>query len=270
MSEETNGVAASFWSVIPWPVLHSQALSDKTKLIYGVIASLTQARDDDGKVRGYCFASNAYLASVMGCGERTITRSIAELVDAGELIVQHVGVCDKKGNRMRRIYTLETYARGIVKTGETANFGDTGIVKTGETVINRFDNRSHDIPPISPPQGDGAEKKIEAEREMLFNRFWACYPRKVGKQEARKAWDKLKPDLILCSQMSRALKAQMQSEQWTRDGGRYIPHPSTWLNGRRWEDETPEASDRPENNGVLGRRFVRTDIVDGEEIDIYE
>jgi len=37
----------------------------------------------------------------------------------------------------------------------------------------------------------------------------------------------------------------MQSESWNRDGGRYIPHPSTWLNGRRWEDELAPAPPSP-------------------------
>ena len=27
------------------------------------------------------------------------------------------------------------------------------------------------------------------------------------------------------------------SDEWAEDGGRYIPHPATWLNGERWEDE---------------------------------
>ena len=27
----------------------------------------------------------------------------------------------------------------------------------------------------------------------------------------------------------------------TKDGGQYIPMPSTWLNGKRWEDEAPKA-----------------------------
>ena len=41
----------------------------------------------------------------------------------------------------------------------------------------------------------------------------------------------------------RALKAQASCEQWTRDGGAYIPYPATWLNGRRWEDELPGRSE---------------------------
>jgi hypothetical protein len=32
------------------------------------------------------------------------------------------------------------------------------------------------------------------------------------------------------------------SEQWRRDDGRFIPHPATWLNQRRWEDEAEPAA----------------------------
>jgi len=37
------------------------------------------------------------------------------------------------------------------------------------------------------------------------------------------------------------LERSKVSEQWQRDGGQFIPHPATWLNGRRWEDQPPEA-----------------------------
>ncbi len=35
-----------------------------------------------------------------------------------------------------------------------------------------------------------------------------------------------------------SLEQQKHSVQWTKDGGQYIPYPATWLNGRRWEDES--------------------------------
>ena len=37
--------------------------------------------------------------------------------------------------------------------------------------------------------------------------------------------------------MIQAVEKQKQSTQWQRDGGQYIPHPATWLNQERWEDE---------------------------------
>ena len=34
-----------------------------------------------------------------------------------------------------------------------------------------------------------------------------------------------------------AIEKQKESAQWSKDNGQFIPHPTTWLNGRRWEDE---------------------------------
>lgn len=70
-----------------------------------------------------------------------------------------------------------------------------------------------------------------------FDRFWAIYPRKVGKDIAWKAFEKRKPDNELTDAMVAAVQQQMQSADWRKDGGQYIPHPSTWLNGGRWQDE---------------------------------
>jgi hypothetical protein len=83
-------------------------------------------------------------------------------------------------------------------------------------------------PPITPQQG-----------EASFDAFWMAYPRKTNKQAARKAWDRLKPGDDLLKTMLAAIERQRRSPQWVKDGGQYIPHPSTWLNGRRWEDDIP-------------------------------
>ena len=39
-----------------------------------------------------------------------------------------------------------------------------------------------------------------------------------------------------------AIEAQKKSPQWTKDGGQFIPHPATWLNGKRWEDQVTAGS----------------------------
>ena len=73
--------------------------------------------------------------------------------------------------------------------------------------------------------------------EMLFDEFWKLYPRKESKQQAKKAWLKLKPDQSLFNLIANALEYRNQTQDWLAENGRYIPHPATWLNGRRWEDE---------------------------------
>ena len=65
-----------------------------------------------------------------------------------------------------------------------------------------------------------------------FDEFWTLYPRKEAKQAALKAWRKVRPDELPA--ILAGLRASIQKVQW-QEG--VIPHASTWLNGRRWEDE---------------------------------
>jgi hypothetical protein len=37
------------------------------------------------------------------------------------------------------------------------------------------------------------------------------------------------------------LENHKKSQQWVKDNGQFIPHASTWLNGKRWEDELEAA-----------------------------
>ena len=73
--------------------------------------------------------------------------------------------------------------------------------------------------------------------ESLFDLFWAAYPKKVAKAKAVHAFAKLNPDKHLVDQMLSAITKQRKSEAWTRDSGRFIPNPATWLTQERWEDE---------------------------------
>jgi uncharacterized protein YdaU (DUF1376 family) len=70
-----------------------------------------------------------------------------------------------------------------------------------------------------------------------FDEFWSLYPKKIGKNAARKSWNKIKPNIEAVIQ---ALTWQKQSKQWFEKGGQFIPNPSTWINQHRWDDEPPE------------------------------
>lgn len=70
-----------------------------------------------------------------------------------------------------------------------------------------------------------------------FEEFWKEYPKKVGKADARKSWTKLKPNRVLREHMLDTLRQAKASDQWRKDGGKYIPNPSTWLNQGRYDDD---------------------------------
>lgn len=86
-------------------------------------------------------------------------------------------------------------------------------------------------------------KRNRAEYSELFQRFWSAYPKKVAKGTASKAFEKLCPDESLLQDILTALDWQKCTEQWKQNGGKYIPHPASYLNGRRWEDERQEEAD---------------------------
>ena len=124
-----------------------------------------------------------------------------------------------------------------------------GRIKTGtneEDVVNKSGRCEEDVVNKSGRccKQTGKEKEKEREKDIYtpivpkvdedFEIFWKAYPKKVGKGSAKKAFGKVK---VPVETLVTAIRRQECSDQWSRDNGQYIPHPSTWLNQERWEDE---------------------------------
>ncbi len=92
------------------------------------------------------------------------------------------------------------------------------------------------------PTGEGGTngKQAGSSYSQDFLAFWAAYPRKAGKGAAWRSWLGLRPSSELAQRILEAVAAHSKSEQWQRESGRFIPHPATWLNQKRWEDEIRE------------------------------
>ena len=76
--------------------------------------------------------------------------------------------------------------------------------------------------------------KTESTYTSTFIEFWEAYPKSVGKAAAFKSWKKLSPPLDKCLS---TLEWQKKHSDWTKEGGKFIPHPATWLNRGSWDDE---------------------------------
>jgi hypothetical protein len=85
------------------------------------------------------------------------------------------------------------------------------------------------------------ETETETERD-LFVDFYEAYPRKVGKDAARKAFLRRKVDEALLARMLEAIKTQGLAQKCSAGESRFVPHPATWLNEGRWQDEAEEAA----------------------------
>jgi len=160
--------------------------------------------------------------------------------------------------------------------------------------------RSSDLRSSVDQSNTVEEKKYRSSREKKsrclsddlpagFVEFYEAYPRKTGKQEAIKAFRRLNPSAELQTVVLDDVRRRYVATEW-----RYIPHPATYLNGRRWEDEMPpvqaaagrsltgvelamqmlkEAEDRERNGSVEGSRhgsgsfsFLEADAANDESV----
>ena len=224
-------------------------------------------------------------------GRVAVRKCLSELEDAGYLVRKQSHTEDGQFGSM--VYILQSEAplaeNGLAENGAAEN----GLAGNGTQDNKHLSKKTSKKNPHTPLGGEGlaAEKQtdheiptedgtsretkvatnVATEDEGLFEAFWSAYPKKKAKVTARKVWAKLKPDATLCAILLAALERQKQCESWQRDNGRYIPYPTTWLNQCRWEDEMDEPAEETAVPQTERRpRYVGTEIVDGEEVMIFE
>ena len=97
--------------------------------------------------------------------------------------------------------------------------------ETPETPREEKSREEEKKDPPKPPKGaDGPG----------FAEFWTEYPNHKAKANAVKAWERVPVELH--AEIMAAVRVQAKSSGWVKDGGQFVPHAATWLNGKRWED----------------------------------
>lgn len=87
------------------------------------------------------------------------------------------------------------------------------------------------------------EEKEKDKKEILssdseeFSIFWLQYPKKNNKNTAIRRWNRMKVTPDLYQKIMEGLKRAKNSQEWNKDGGAFIPYPSSWLNAGGWENE---------------------------------
>lgn len=75
-----------------------------------------------------------------------------------------------------------------------------------------------------------------------FKKFWELYPNKKNKQKAELKFNNLSHEIH--ETILKDLEERIKSIDWLKDSGQFVPHPTTYLNGARWEDEIKTAAPR--------------------------
>ena len=258
----------AYWAVIPATVRYDPDLPANAKLMYGEIQALATAE-------GYCWATNEYFAQLYGLSIRTVRGLVSKLANKDHILVEVLRSPETNEVLERRIWVdkrplpdvpLPEISGDENGTPQEENFltpqEENFLTPQEENCRKNNINIINNNPPIVPPEGDQGEPKPKPKKKRKkpehkdapdwkperFAAFWEVYPLGDGKQAAIKAWDDLQPDEDLLRAMALGLMRQLQSERWNRDDAR-IPHASTWLNQRRWEDTGRKPIKAPAQSG---------------------
>lgn len=238
----------------PFTVLYKSAIRDK-RLSFEMLGFLVYMLD---KPPDWEFTI-AGMAKERGVGKDTVRRLVGRLEEVGYLLREQSH--DDGGRFAANTYVLQ-------EKPPLSENPDNGENRYRETPSTDFPTQSKNVEtkayintPYSPPQGDGAETKRKRGRKTTpdwkperFEGFWAYYPRGENRMGAVRAWDKLKPDDALISEIGRALQTLKASQAWREGIG--IPYASTFLNQRRWEDanaKRPPVQSRPQQTRRLAQ-----------------
>ena len=194
--------------------------------------------------------SNRQLGERLGKSIRTMQRIIDGLKEKGYVQV-HV-YTDDEGHIHREIIPLThvktVMGHAIFDTGNDKD--DMGVMpdlsrppcQNWHHSNNKMSNNkisicaNQDLHRCAPSQKNKTERGGQSAKEERFSEFWQAYPKKRNKARAKQAFFRIKNIEKVFPVMMQALGRQKASADWQKDGGQYIPLPTTWLNGERWED----------------------------------
>ena len=241
------------------------ALPPADRWLWAALGTYTKEHGERGKVS--FSLKNPALAHVFGVAPEHLIDAIKRLPNVQIEVQNEEGKSDngKITVTFRNWYyyqedstTKERVKRLRAKRREEEIRGDKEEITRIVTPVENFSNDKE-------PQ----EKPIaEITRELWagFERCWAIYPRKWAKEAAMAAWAELNPSADMQDRIYDAIKRMARSEEWTKEGGKYVPRFDRWLRESRWTDEPMDKPQRsvaddltPEQRERLRKRMAEVD-----------
>ncbi|WP_278504171.1 hypothetical protein [Mitsuokella multacida] len=242
--EQEKDKALGGYTLIPDSIssIPATELSMIEKVLLCKVISLSKGRP--------CEMSNAAFASCFGISTRQVTEHIKALkaktwIDVtGPRTKRYIKPTEKalylwkkpsiEENLYRRNHLEKKPSRTI--EGSLSNYRGFLLPKNIENIESIDISANQDLRKCAPSQKRKAEREGQAAKGELFSKFWKAYPKKRDKAKAQRAFLKIKDIEKVFPIMMQALEKQKASADWQKDSGQFIPYPTTWLNGERWED----------------------------------
>ena len=206
----------NIFAIVPIEVLQDPRI---TLWQIKVLVALLSFRN---KTTNLTFPTREKLSERCGLHISNISKTTSELVELGWLEKDGKGGYSKA---TRYIIRLPDTLRTVVKS--TTVVESTTVAKSTTSTVAESTTRKEQIN-ITNQLTDHLMV------DDGFEEFWNRYPKKVGKTLAHQAWKKNK---VKVDEVLKTLHWQINSEQWQKQNGQFIPNPATYINQGRWQDE---------------------------------
>jgi hypothetical protein len=228
----------NFFAILTAEVRYDKELSSTAKLLYAEISALTNAE-------GFCWANNSYFAELFDCHEKSISRTISLLEKKNYVRTELI----KRGYKTQRKIYINVANIGNKNVTDRGNKnvtadGNKNVTDIGNKNVTLEGNKNVTQNNIISFNNINNNNKINSKKNMSisdleheFEEVWKLYPRKDGKQDAKKAYIKARKEKTTYEQVENGIKRFIESLKERGTQKEYIPMGSSWFNQRRWEDE---------------------------------
>ena len=172
-----------------------------------VLLMLANYADENGR----CYPSQKHLAKICHVSRQSINKYIKDLEQSGLITIT------KKSNGL------------LVHNEYVINKSNVKDVDNASTNVNLADR-------VCQPALQNTINNTINIYTSNFEVFWKEVPKKVSKAQSKKIYEKLIKDKVI-TESELTDKMKEYAEYVKGKDPKYILHPSTWLNQRRWEDD---------------------------------
>ena len=233
-------------------IVDSDAFLDMSLSSQALYFHLNMRADDEG------FINNPKrIMRLIGCNEDDLKMLIIKKFvipfDSGIVVIKHWKINNYLRND-RKVATLYAQERSQICEKKSGAY----------ELINKSDNK-HGIPNVNQMSTCGIhsieenrieensintyahQKNAQSQFDALFafDEFWKAYPKKKDKKKAQDKFLRCCKDEFIFNQIMFNLSKQKRSRDWNKSNGQFIPYPTTWLNGERWNDEVEVEEEKP-------------------------
>ncbi len=246
----SNPIHFSYDTVIPSAMLFNEKIEPSAIKLYAAIRGLT-------KTYGYCYATNAYLASAVKAGETTVKTWLSSLVKEGYLEIE----TNKNGiHWQRRIYISDKFKKSLRRSENglpPAQKWATPSPKSGYILEEEL--KEEELKEETPPTPSKGESEL-----LSFGRFV-----KMAKEEYEKLSLEHGSDVIndICEQINDHLASTGRKP--------YKDYPATIRNWLRRRQNDPKIASKPKDGQIqrdeqLAHRIAKEAInsVNGRDIHV--